>query len=248
MSPLSVLITGGGRGVGRAAAAAFAARGHFVAIAGRDRAVLETTAAELGPDRVTAQPCDVSQEAEVRDLFAAVIAQRNRIDVVFNNAGLFSAAADPGETSFETWRRVMAVNLDGAFLVASAAFRAMKTQNPKGGRIINNGSISAHVPRPGSIPYTASKHAITGLTKSIALDGRPHNIACGQIDIGNAASDMTQQMPRGVPQPDGSLRPEPVMDADLVGAAVLAMAELPLEANILFQTIMATGMPYIGRG
>ncbi len=242
---LVALVTGGGRGVGRAVAEALAGAGHRVVIAGRDPERLAAAAEAMGAQAV---PCDVSDPEAVAALFAGIASTHGRLDVVFNNAGVFSASADPGETSFETWRQVMAVNLDGAFLVAHHAFRMMKAQDPKGGRIINNGSVSAHVPRPGSAPYTASKHAITGLTKSIALDGRAHRIAASQIDIGNAASDMTAAMEAGIAQADGSVRTEPVIDAKHVGRAVLAMAELPLEATVLFQTLMASAMPYVGRG
>jgi NAD(P)-dependent dehydrogenase (short-subunit alcohol dehydrogenase family) len=181
-------------------------------------------------------------------LFAQVAGQFGRLDLLFNNAGRFAASTNFGDVTWEQWKSVTAVNLDGMFLCARAAFRQMRDQNPAGGRIINNGSISAHSPRPGSAPYTATKHAVTGLTKSIALDGRAYNIACGQIDIGNAATDMTERMAHGVPQADGRLAAEPRMDAADVGRAILMMASLPLDANVPFLTVMATNMPFIGRG
>jgi NAD(P)-dependent dehydrogenase (short-subunit alcohol dehydrogenase family) len=190
----------------------------------------------------------VTDEAGVEAMYAALLARFGRLDVVFNNAGAALISTPVGEVSFADWRRVVGVNLDGAFLIARGAFRLMRDQRPQGGRIINNGSISAHVPRPGSVAYTASKHAITGLTRSLSLDGRAHDIACGQIDIGNVASDMTAAMTRGVPQADGSLRPEPVIDVAHVARAVVQMADLPLDVNVQFMTVMATKMPFIGRG
>ncbi len=219
-------------------------------LAARTAEKLETVAASLPADAPAglAVPCDVTDPASVEALFARIAEACGRLDVVFNNAGANLPATLAGDIDFALWRRVVSVNLDGAFLVASAAFRMMRDQSPQGGRIINNGSISAHVPRYGSAPYTASKHAITGLTRSLSLDGRAFGIACGQIDIGNAASEMTARMSGGVPQADGSLRPEPTMDADLVARAVVQMADLPLEANVQFMTIMATTMPFIGRG
>ncbi|MCR9088500.1 MAG: SDR family oxidoreductase [Rhodobacteraceae bacterium] len=240
-----VLVTGASRGIGRVTAAAFAAAGWTTLLAARDRNALESVASETGGVPL---PTDVTDPEAVSALFARISADHGRLDAVFNNAGSFTAATDPGDLSFADWRRVMSVNLDGAFLIASGAFALMKQQTPQGGRIINNGSISAQVPRPMSVAYTASKHAVTGLTKSIALDGRAHGIACSQIDIGNAATDMTARMPQGVPQADGSVAPEPVMAARHVADAVVHMAELPLEANVLFQTIMATNMPFVGRG
>ena len=193
-------------------------------------------------------PCDVSQPEAVENAFTDVVKKWGRIDVLFNNAGMGSPSRTIDETPIEDWLKVVDVNLTGSFLCARAAFSQMRRQNPQGGRIINNGSISAYVPRPGSAPYTATKHAITGLTRSLSLDGRPFNIACGQVDIGNAATPMTDRMATGVPQADGSIRIEPRMDVENVATTVLYMAELPLEANVQFVTVMATTMPFIGRG
>lgn len=244
------LVTGASAGVGRACAIAFLKAGYRTVLAGRRADRLEETVALSGADADLALcvPSDVSDPVAVDDLFGAIADRFGRLDVVFNNAGTTVLGKPVGDLTFEDWRKVMSVNVDGAFLVARAAFNQMRAQDPQGGRIINNGSISAHVPRPGSAAYTASKHAITGLTRSISLDGRPFDIACGQIDIGNAASDMTAKMPDGVPQPDGSVRPEAVMDAAHVASSVLHMAALPLDANVQFMTVMATKMPYIGRG
>jgi NADP-dependent 3-hydroxy acid dehydrogenase YdfG len=242
-----VLITGASQGIGRATALAFAQAGHMVVLAARSQGKLEALAASM-PDQMMAHACDVADPAQVDDLFAAITARFGRLDVVFNNAGLGLPATEIADISWDDWRRVAAVNMDGAFLVARGAYATMRAQTPKGGRIINNGSISAHVPRVGSVPYTMTKHAMTGLTRSLSLDGRQHNIACGQIDIGNAASEMTAAFTKGMPQADGSVRPEPVMDVDHVAQAVLHMANLPPEANVQFMTIMATAMPYIGRG
>jgi NAD(P)-dependent dehydrogenase (short-subunit alcohol dehydrogenase family) len=244
---LVALVTGASQGIGKATAGAFAAAGHKVVIAARSKDKLEAVAAELG-ENATAVACDVADPASVEALFARIGELHGRLDVLFNNAGVNVPAQSVGDISFEDWRKVVSINLDGAFLIASAAFRMMKSQSPQGGRIINNGSISAYAPRYNAAPYTASKHAITGLTKSISLDGRPYGIACGQIDIGNCASDMTERMAQGVPQADGTLKPEPTMDVRYVADAVLRMAELPLSANVLFQTIMATNMPFVGRG
>ena len=240
------LVTGGGSGIGRAAALALAGGGFEVVVTGRRIGPLDETVAQMGGGLAVA--CDVTEAGEVDALFARIGETFGRLDVVFNNAGSNVAAAPVGDIAPEDFRRVMDVNLYGAFLIARGAFRMMRDQSPQGGRIINNGSISAHVPRPGSAPYTASKHAMTGLTKSISLDGRAFGIACGQIDIGNAETPMTERMPQGVTQADGSVRPEPVMDVAHVGRAVLQMAELPPEANVQFMTIMATTMPYVGRG
>lgn len=242
----SIIITGGGAGIGRACAETFAEAGWRVAVLGRRAAPLEALAAQH--DGMLALPCDVSDAAAVDAAFDAALAAWGRIDVLFNNAGVSALGAVIDEVSVADWRRCIEVNLTGSFLCARAAFARMRAQEPQGGRIINNGSVSAQVPRWGSAPYTASKHAITGLTRSISLDGRPYNIACGQIDIGNALTDMAEAMTRGVPQADGSVAVEPVMDVAHVAHSVLHMAGLPLEANVQFMTVMASGMPYIGRG
>ncbi|MEO0428391.1 MAG: SDR family oxidoreductase [Pseudomonadota bacterium] len=241
-----VLVTGASQGIGEATARAFAAAGHRVVLAARSADGLERVAGDL--DNALAVPTDVADPDSVSALFAAIKERHGRLDAVFNNAGTNIGATLFGDVDWDGWRKVVAVNLDGAFLIANGAFRMMRDQDPQGGRIINNGSISAHAPRYGSAPYTASKHAITGLTKSIALDGRAFNIACGQIDIGNAASAMTARMSGGVPQADGTLMPEPTMNVRHVADAVVRMAELPLDANVLFQTIMSTTMPFVGRG
>ena len=245
------LVTGAGSGIGRASALALLADGWQVALVGRRREALEETAALTGAGagaQALAVPCDVSDQAAVEAAFAATVGRFGRLDMLFNNAGTNVAAKPIDELTLDEWDAVISVNLHGAFLCARAAFGQMRGQDPQGGRIINNGSISAHVPRPGSVPYTTSKHAITGLTRCLSLDGRPFNIACGQIDIGNAASEMTGRMADGVPQADGSTRPEPLMDVSHVGQAVVQMANLPLETNVQFMTIMATKMPFIGRG
>ncbi len=243
--PLIALITGASQGIGLATARAYTKAGHVAIMAARNTDKLNAAAAEIGGEAV---PTDVSDPLSVAALFETIRERHGRIDVVFNNAGSNIPPQDVGDMSFADWRKVIGVNLDGAFLIASGAVKMMKAQDPQGGRIINNGSISAHTPRPGSAAYTASKHAITGLTKTIALDGRPYSIACGQIDIGNAASDMTARMAKGVPQADGSTRAEPTMNVEHVAQAVLRMGELPLDVNILTQTIMATDMPFVGRG
>ncbi len=245
--PRTVLITGASQGIGRACALAFLDAGHHVVLAARSAQRLAEIAA-TAPERALVHACDVSDPAQVEALFAAISERFGRLDVVFNNAGVGLPPAEIADISWEDWRRVVAVNLDGAFLIARASFAMMRAQSPKGGRIINNGSISAHVPRVGSVPYTVTKTAITGLTRALSLDGRKHDIACGQIDIGNAASAMTEVMTRGVPQADGSMRAEPVMDVGHVADAVLHMANLPLSANVQFMTLMATKMPFIGRG
>ena len=246
----TALVTGAGSGIGRASALALLGAGWRVALAGRRAEALAETRALAGEAgaRALAVPTDVTQEAEVKALFDAVRREFGRLDVLFNNAGMGGPPLSFDQLTFEQWRKVAAVNLDGAFLCAREAFAMMRGQSPMGGRIINNGSISAHAPRPNSAPYTATKHAITGLTKAIALDGRPYDIACGQIDIGNAASDMATVMQRGVPQGNGTIAPEPVMDLKHVADAVLHMASLPPEANVLFMTVMATKMPFVGRG
>jgi NAD(P)-dependent dehydrogenase (short-subunit alcohol dehydrogenase family) len=247
MSPLIMVITGGGSGIGRAVALAMAARGHHLVLAGRRRDALDETAAML-PTESLVVPCDVTDEGQVEALFAATTARFGRVDVLFNNAGAFGGGLID-TISVEDWRRIVDVNLTGCFLCARTAFRQMRGQTPQGGRIINNGSISAHVPRYGSAPYTATKHAITGLTKSIALDGRAFRIACGQIDIGNAQTDLSAGFDDvGMPQADGQKRPEPVFDVRHAADAVVQMAELPLETNVLSMTIMATAMPFVGRG
>ncbi|MEM1387864.1 MAG: SDR family oxidoreductase [Pseudomonadota bacterium] len=240
------LVTGGGSGIGRACALALAEAGYTVVVTGRRQAALDAVVAEMGGG--AAISCDVTEPGQVDRLFAQVKEAHGRLDVLFNNAGANVAGAVIGDVTPDDFFQVINVNLYGAFLVARGAFNLMRAQDPMGGRIINNGSISAAVPRPGSAPYTASKHAITGLTRSISLDGRPFNIACGQIDIGNTASDMTERMSGGVPQADGSVRPEPVMDVSNVASSVEHMAGLPLDANVQFMTVMATNMPFIGRG
>jgi NAD(P)-dependent dehydrogenase (short-subunit alcohol dehydrogenase family) len=239
------LVTGAGSGIGRAVSLAFHSAGYSVVLAGRRAAELELTAANTP---MVAVPTDVSQPDGVAALFDRVKEKYGRLDVLFNNAGIGAPAVPMEDLTFEQWSAVVAVNLTGAFLCAQHALRMMKSPQPRGGRIINNGSISAHSPRPNSAPYTATKHAITGLTKSISLDGRKYDIACGQIDIGNAATPMTERMTAGVAQADGTKAPEPRMDVKLVADAVLYMANLPLEANVQFMTVMATKMPFIGRG
>ncbi|MGP3771873.1 SDR family oxidoreductase [Streptomyces sp. SDT5-1] len=248
-APRSAVVTGAGSGIGRAVALELLRAGWRVALAGRRTETLEATAA-LAPDADSlVVRADVSSPDDVTGLFAAAADRFGRLDLLFNNAGTFG----PGgvgieDLEYDAWRQVVDVNLNGAFLCARAAFRQMKEQDPQGGRIINNGSISAHAPRPRSVAYTTTKHALTGLTKSLSLDGRPYRIACGQIDIGNAATDMTEVMQRGIPQANGELAAEPVMDVADVARTVRHMAELPLEANVQFATVLATNMPYIGRG
>jgi len=242
------LITGATSGIGRATASKFIEAGYCVVVTGRRKELLDEVIAGQSDDKVLACPADLTNTDDVDELFSKLKKKFGRLDVVFNNAGNNVAPAAFGDISFEDWKTVIDVNLNGAFLVANRAFKLMSKQQPQGGRIINNGSISAHVPRPGSAPYTSSKHAITGLTRTISLDGRAFNIACGQIDIGNAASEMTQRMQTGVPQADGSTAVEPVMDVSNVSQAVLQMAALPLDVNVQFMTIMATDMPFIGRG
>jgi NAD(P)-dependent dehydrogenase (short-subunit alcohol dehydrogenase family) len=246
MSVRVAVVTGGGSGIGAAAARELAADGWTVVIAGRRPEALDEVAA--GSDRIDPVPADVTDEAEVRRLFETVVARHGRVDLLFNNAGTSAPGVELDELPLEAWNRVVAVNLTGAFLCTREAFRVMRGPEPRGGRIINNGSISAHTPRPRSIAYAATKHAITGLTKSTALDGRPYDIACGQIDIGNAATGMGAGLAAGTPQADGSVQREPVMDMAEVGRAVRYMASLPLDANVLTMTVMATKMPYVGRG
>ena len=244
------LVTGAGSGIGRAVSVALQGAGYSVVLAGRRAAELERTASMARADggQMLAVPTDVGNPEAVRALFARTKASFGRLDLLFNNAGIGAPAIPMEDLSYEQWSAVVSANLTGAFLCAQEGIKLMKAQTPRGGRIINNGSISAHVPRPNSAPYTATKHAITGLTKCISLDGRKYDIACGQIDIGNAATDMTARMASGVPQGDGSRKPEPVMDARHVADAVLYMASLPLDANVLFMTVMATNMPFVGRG
>ncbi|HTW98532.1 MAG TPA: SDR family oxidoreductase [Acidimicrobiales bacterium] len=244
------LVTGAGSGIGRASAIALAADGWTLVLAGRDEAKLARTTDEIstGGGRAMAVVCDVTDEDDVRRLFAAATTSLGRVDLLFNNAGIGAPAVPFEELTLSMWSSVIATNLTGAFLCTRQAFLVMKHQTPRGGRIINNGSLSAYVPRARSAPYTASKHAITGLTRSTSLDGRSHGIACGQIDIGNAGTEMTTRMSDGVLQADGSLRSEPTIDVRDVARAVTYMASLPLEANVQFMTVMATAMPYIGRG
>ena len=244
------LITGAGSGIGRRTALALWEAGWSVALSGRREAALRETLAEGGaaPERGLVAPCDVSDEAAVDALFARVEASFGRLDLLFNNAGISALGVPMDELAVEDFRRVIDINLTGAFICTRAAFRLMKRQRPRGGRIINNGSLSAQRPRPLSAPYTASKHALSGLTRSTSLDGREFDIVCGQIDVGNAATDMTRRMGEGIIQADGQLRVEPTMDADHVANAVLYMAELPLGVNVPFITVMANGMPFTGRG
>ncbi len=242
----SIIITGASQGIGRATAEAFLDAGWTVGCLARNRAKL----AEFCDGRKSAVPlvADVTKSGEVEAAFAEFTAKAGRLDALFNNAGRGSAALTIDETDDATWESVLAVNVTGMFNCARAAFRQMRAQDPQGGRIVNNGSISAHAPRWRSVPYTTTKHAVTGLTKCLSLDGRPFDIACGQIDIGNALTDMTEDMASGKPQPDGSMMPEPTMDVNHVADTVLNMCELPLETNVQFVTVMATKMPFVGRG
>jgi NAD(P)-dependent dehydrogenase (short-subunit alcohol dehydrogenase family) len=242
------IITGAGSGIGRAVAIALSGDGWSVVLAGRREEQLLETAAACGTERTLVVPADITLPDSVQHLFTQTLKTCGRLDFLFNNAGISAPAKPFEELSLQDWQRVIDTNLTGAFLCAQAAFKIMKHQTPQGGRIVNNGSISAHVPRPLSAPYTASKHAVTGLTRSISLDGRAFNIACGQIDIGNASSDMTKKMEEGVIQADGSYKVEPTMKVEEVGRAVAFMASLPPDINIPFLTIMANGMPYMGRG
>lgn len=249
MTDKVALITGAGSGIGKHTALAFLQAGYAVVLAGRREAPLNATAREAGASKALVVPTDVGDPASVENLFAKTQARFGRLDVLFNNAGIGAPRGiNLEDLTYEQWQAVVDTNLTGVFLCIREAFKLMKDQRPMGGRIINNGSISAHVPRPNSAPYTATKHAVTGLTKSAALDGRKYDIACGQIDIGNAATDMTERMQAGVLQANGTTLVEPTMDVKGVAQAVLSMASLPLDANVQFLTITATKMPYIGRG
>jgi NAD(P)-dependent dehydrogenase (short-subunit alcohol dehydrogenase family) len=243
------LVTGAGTGIGKAASLALLADGYHVALVGRRAELLEKTATESGAgERAMALPADITKPENVRAVFARVKDRWGRLDVLFNNAGMGLPAVPMEELSVEQWRSVVDINLNAMFWCTQEAIKIMKAQQPRGGRIINNGSISAHAPRPMSVGYTATKHAVTGLTKCVSLDGRKHDIACGQIDIGNAATEMTERMTKGVPQANGTTMVEPRMDVKHVGSAVLYMANLPPDANMQFMTIMATKMPFVGRG
>lgn len=244
------IVTGGGTGIGKAAALALLKDGYRVVLAGRRQAPLDAVIATAGVDssRALAVSTDVANPASVQALFARTKEAFGRLDVLFNNAGIAAPPVSLEDLSFEHWKQVVDINLTGMFLCTQEAFKIMKAQDPRGGRIINNGSISAHAPRPNSAPYTATKHAVTGLTKSTSLDGRKYDIACGQIDIGNAATDLAAPMARGVPQANGDIAVEPLMDVEHVGTSILYMANLPLDANVQFMTIMATKMPFVGRG
>ncbi|HVA84110.1 MAG TPA: SDR family oxidoreductase [Candidatus Binataceae bacterium] len=246
----TAIVTGAGTGIGKQAALALSHEGYSVVLAGRRRELLEATALEAKSPgaRMLVAPTDVGDPVSVKALFAQTKDTFGRLDLLFNNAGIGAPGIPLEDLTYEQWKSVVDINLTGAFLCTQEAFRIMKSQDPRGGRIINNGSISAHAPRPNSAPYTATKHGMTGLTKATSLDGRKYDIACGQIDIGNAATEMTARMKRGVPQANGSLAVEPTFDAQQVARAVVYMASLPLEANVLFVTVMATKMPFVGRG
>ena len=246
----TALVTGAGSGIGKQVAIALSREGYAVALAGRHRNSLEAVILAAGDSgsQMFVAPTDVSDAASVALLFAQIKERFGRLDLLFNNAGIAAASKLLEDLTIDEWRAVVDTNLTGAFLCTQEAFKIMKAQSPQGGRIINNGSISAHSPRPNSAPYTATKHAITGLTKSTSLDGRKYNIACGQIDIGNAATSMAEGMKKGVPQANGSIAVEPTMDPEQVARAVVYMASLPLDANVLFLTVMATKMPFVGRG
>jgi NAD(P)-dependent dehydrogenase (short-subunit alcohol dehydrogenase family) len=244
----TALVTGAGSGIGRAVALGLAREGYAVAIAGRRADALEDTARAAGHARMVPVPTDVADPASVAALFTRIRAEFGRLDLVFNNAGIGGRSVPIEDLSFEDWQAVVATNLTGAFLCTQQAVSLMKSQQPRGGRIINNGSISAHAPRPNSVAYTATKHAITGLTKSTSLDGRKYDIACGQIDIGNALTELSARMANGVPQADGTMAVEPLMDVENVVRSVVYMASLPLDANVQFLTVMATKMPFVGRG
>ena len=242
----SIIITGAGRGIGKACAETFLAAGWKVGLVGRTESALQAVA--NGHENALALACDVTDDAAVDAAFDKAAARFGHLDALFNNAGVSMKGSPIDEVSIDDWRNLIDINVTGSFICARAAFRIMRHQNPQGGRIINNGSISAYVPRWGSVAYTTSKHAITGLTRTISLDGRAFNIACGQIDIGNALTDMAAKMTTGMPQADGQIRVEPVMDVQNVANSVLHMASLPLDANVQFMTVMATAMPFIGRG
>jgi NAD(P)-dependent dehydrogenase (short-subunit alcohol dehydrogenase family) len=245
----TAVITGAGTGIGKAAALALLKDGYHVALVGRRKELLDKAAADSAAgERALVIPADLSKPENVKPVFEKVRSAWGRLDVLFNNAGMGAPAIPMEELSWEQWKQVVDINLHAMFLCSQEAIRIMKAQQPRGGRIINNGSISAHAPRPYSAPYTATKHAVTGLTKCISLDGRKDDIACSQIDIGNAATEMTERMTRGVPQPNGTTMVEPRMDVAHVGSALLYMANLPLDANVQFMTIMATRMPFVGRG
>lgn len=246
----TAIVTGAGTGIGKAAATALLKKGWNAVFVGRRQDVLDEAVAGAGATggKALGIACDVTKADQVDALFDKVVKTFGRVDLLFNNAGMSYKSTTIDEIPVEVWDQVVGVNLTGAFLCARAAFRTMRRQSPQGGRIINNGSVSAYAPRPGSVPYTATKHAITGLTKTLALDGRPFDIACGQIDIGNALTEMAAPMTKGVPQANGSMAVEAVMDVQHVADAVVHMANLPLEANVLFMTVMATKMPYVGRG
>ncbi len=243
------IVTGGGTGIGKAAALALLADGWCVALAGRRLEALQQAVQDSGAgERALAVPTDVTDPASVAALFDSVVRRWGRVDLLFNNAGMSSGGVLLEELSVDVWKQVVDTNLNGMFYCLQQAFKVMKDQVPRGGRIINNGSISAHAPRPNSIAYTATKHAVSGLTKTASLDGRKYDIAVGQIDIGNAATDIGMKMTQGVQQADGQVRPEPLIDVDVCGQSVLYMANLPLHANVLFHTVMATKMPFVGRG
>lgn len=243
------LVTGAGTGIGKSAALALLKDGYHVALVGRRKELLEKAAAESGAkERALVLPADITREDQVSKVFAELKAKWQRLDVLFNNAGMGAPAVPMEELPLEKFKEVVALNLTAMFHCTQEAIRIMKAQEPKGGRIINNGSISAHAPRPMSVAYTSTKHAVTGLTKCISLDGRKNDITASQIDIGNALTELAARMAKGVPQADGSIKPEPLMDVDHVGRAVLHMAKLPLDVNVQFMTIMATKMPFVGRG